>query len=306
VRNHLNQEFVMNVQPFVESQDLLDQPTTLKKRLQEDGYLFFRNLVDPEPLHNLLVNILNICKKHNWLLQGSKLLDRKGRADAYEGYFEFTDVYRELQKLEDFHGLPHHPKIISTLSAILGGQVFPHPRNIARVTLPGSAKMTTPSHQDYVFIQGSQEFYTVWFPLCDCPEELGGLIVARGSHKNGILPTHEAEGTGGLCSIVDDEAQEWLGSDFRSGDIIIFHSLTVHKAYPNVTEDLLRISCDFRYQTLAEPVVVWDTLRPHMQLHSWEDIYSSWHHDTYKYYWHQYKLNVIPAVEPWEVPPTFK
>ena len=294
----------MRIHPFVESQDFLDQPAALKNRLKEDGYLFFRNLVDREPLQDLLVEMLDICKKHGWLLEGSELTDRKGKADAYEGYFEFTDVYREIQRLENFHRLSHHGNIISTLSVIMGDRVFPHPRNIARVTLPGSAKMTTPSHQDYVFIQGSQQFCTLWLPLCDCPEELGGLIIARGSHHNGILPTHEAEGTGGLCSIVDDEAQEWVSSDFHLGDAILFHSLTVHKAYPNTTKETLRLSCDFRYQPVSDPVVVWDTLRPHMQLHSWEDIYSNWERVEYKYYWHQYELHVIPGLNPWQVPPT--
>ena len=294
----------MKLHPFVESQDLLDQPSTLRKRLQDDGYLFLKNLMDRGTLQSLLEDVLDICKKHDWLLEGSELLHRKGRADAYSGYFEFTNVYREMQKLENFHLLSHHPSIVSTLTGILGGQVFPHPRNIARITLPKSAKVTTPSHQDYVFIQGSQEFYSVWLPLSDCPQALGGLVVARGSHKDGILPTHEAEGTGGLCSIVDDQAQEWHTSDFQLGDFIIFHSLTVHKALPNVTKDLLRVSCDFRYQLLAEPVVVWDSLRPHMQLHSWEDIYSNWNNDDCKYYWHQYELHVVPGVNPGEVDPT--
>jgi len=294
----------MEVKPFTESQDSIDQPSILQKRLDEDGYLFFRGLLEPEPLQNLLTEILEICKKHNWLLEGSDLKERKGRADAYQGYFEYTDVYRDLQKLENFHLLSHHPKILSMLSGALGSQVFPHPRNIARVTLPGSSKATTPSHQDYVFIQGSQQFHTVWFPLSDCPKELGGLIVAKGTHKKGILPTKEAEGTGGLCTVLDEDAQEWVSSDFQLGDVIMFHSLTVHKAYPNVTKEHLRISCDFRYQPLAEPVVVWDTLRPHMQLHSWEDIYSNWSKDDYKYYWHKYQLNVVPGLDPWEVQPT--
>ncbi|NIR51452.1 phytanoyl-CoA dioxygenase family protein, partial [candidate division KSB1 bacterium] len=225
----------MKIHPFVESQDLLDQPAALRKRLDDDGYLFFRNLVEREPLEGLLVEILEICQKHGWLLEGSELIERKGKADAFDGYFEFTDVYREIQKLENFHRLSHDSNIISTLCTIMNDRVFPHPRNIARVTLPGSTKMTTPSHQDYVFIQGSQQFFTLWMPLSDCPRELGGLIVARGSHKNGVFPTHEAEGTGGLCSVVDDDAQEWVSSDFRLGDAILFHSLMVHKAYPNIT-----------------------------------------------------------------------
>src|SRR5574341_202796 len=287
--------------PFVESQNFLDQPEVLRKRLEENGYLFFRSLLDHEPLLRVRRQMLEICQKHGWLLNGSDIEEGRGRADAYSGYFEFTPVYREIQLLEDFHALPHHPKIVNTLTAVLGGKIFPHPRNISRITLPGSLKMTTPPHQDYVFIQGTRRVYTVWFPLNDCPRPLGGLGIAAGSHRLGVLPTKNAEGTRGLCTDIDETKQEWHTGDFHLGDAIIFNALTVHKAYHNTTKDTLRLSCDFRYQLADEPLV-WDTLRPHMQLHSWETIYANWKADTYKYYWHNYSLQVVPGVHPAQVP----
>lgn len=290
--------------PLVESQHLLNQPGALRERLAEDGYIFMRGLLDRARLLGLRMEILEICQKHGWLLPGSKLEEGKGRADAYSGYFEFTPVYREMQYLENFHALAHDPQILKTLETALGGPVFPHARNIARITLPGSSKMTTPSHQDHVFIQGSQEVYTVWFPLSDCPVALGGLGIARGSHRAGIFPTKEAEGTGGLCADVDESKYEWHKGDFSLGDVIMFHSLTVHKAYDNTTADLLRLSCDFRYQPFSAPQVVWDSFRPHMQHHGWENIYKNWKQDSLKFYWHQYALQLLPCVHPAQVKPT--
>ena len=35
------------IKPFVESNDVLDQPDMLRARAKRDGYLFFRNLIDP-------------------------------------------------------------------------------------------------------------------------------------------------------------------------------------------------------------------------------------------------------------------
>jgi ectoine hydroxylase-related dioxygenase (phytanoyl-CoA dioxygenase family) len=292
----------MTEHPFIESQNSLKQPEVLRQRLEANGYLFFRNLLDHEPLLRVRRQMLEICQKHGWLLNGSNILEGRGRADAYSGYFEFTPVYREIQLLEDFHALPHHPKIVNTLAAVLGGTIFPHPRNISRITLPGSLKMTTPPHQDYVFIQGTRRVYTVWFPLSDCPRPLGGLGIAAGSHRLGVLPTKNAEGTGGLCTDVDETTLEWHAGDFHLGDVIIFPALTLHKAYHNTTKETLRLSCDFRYQLANEPLV-WDTIRPHMQLHSWETIYANWKADTYKYYWLNYSLQVVPGVHPAQVPP---
>ncbi len=122
-------------------------------------------------------------------------------------------------------------------------------------------------------------------------------LISKGSDE----ATKPSEGTGGLCTDVDETKLEWHSSDFNLGDMIIFNALTVHKAYPNITQDTLRLSCDFRYQLANEPLV-WDTIRPHMQLHSWENIYSNWKSDTYKYYWHKYSLQVVPGVHPAQVP----
>ena len=288
--------------PLIESQNILNQPQILRQRLEADGYLFLRNLLEPETLLNVRRQFLEICRKHGWLLNGGDIMEGRGRADAYSGYFEFTPVYADIQLLEDFHALPHHPKIVNTLAAVLGGTIFPHPRNISRITLPGSLKMTTPPHQDYVFIQGTRRVYTVWFPLSDCPRPLGGLGVAAGSHRLGVLPIKKAEGTGGLCTDVDENKLEWHTSDFNLGDVIVFHALMVHKAYHNTTPETLRLSCDFRYQLAGEPLV-WDTIRPHMQMHSWETIYANWKSEVHKYYWHQYALQVVPGVHPEKVPP---
>jgi len=294
----------MTEKSLIESQELLSQPEALRQRLAEDGYLFFRGLLPLAPLRSLRQEILEICDRHGWLVPGTKREEGRGRADAYSGYFEFTEVYREMQFLESFHALAHEATILRTLEIALGGPVFPHARNIARITLPGSAKMTTPSHQDYVFIQGSREVCTVWFPLGDCPVALGGLGLARGSHRKGIFPTKEAEGTGGLCADVREEKFEWHKGDFRMGDFITFNSLMVHKAYDNTSKDLLRLSCDFRYQPFREPQVVWDSFRPHMQHHGWESIYREWKEAKYKFYWHQYALQVVPSVHPAQVQAT--
>ncbi len=292
----------MTEHPFVESQNFLNQPEVLRQHLEKHGYLFFRNLLDHESLLRVRRQMLEICQKHDWLLAGSDLMKGQGRTDAYSGHFEFTAVYADIQKLEEFHTLAHHPQIVNTLAAILGGTILPHPRNIARITLPGNLKITTPPHQDYVFIQGTRRVYTAWFPLSDCPRPLGGLGIATGSHRLGVLPTKNAEGTGNLSIALGENKLTWHTGDFYLGDVIIFQALTVHKAYHNTMPDLMRLSCDFRYQLANEPLV-WDSLRPHMQLHSWETIYANWKADTYKYYWHNHALQVVPGVHPLQVPP---
>ncbi len=46
---------------------------------------------------------------------------------------------------------------------------------------------------------------------------------------------------------------EWVGGEINAGDLLIFHSLTVHEAAPNRSNQL-RISIDCRFQSFDNPV----------------------------------------------------
>jgi ectoine hydroxylase-related dioxygenase (phytanoyl-CoA dioxygenase family) len=95
-------------------------------------------------------------------------------------------------------------------------------------------------------VRGSPALWTVWIPLGDCPLDLGGLAVAPGSHRHGLLP-HAGEGTGQQGVDVAPEAT-WESADYRCGDVLAFHGLTLHRALENRTTHRLRLSADFRYE----------------------------------------------------------
>ena len=64
-------------------------------------------------------------------------------------------------------------------------------------------------------------------------------------------------GTGGH-GIVDEKYAaynlRWLTTDFRLGDLLLFHSHTLHKALHNVTKDKLRVSLEYRYQRKGDDI----------------------------------------------------
>lgn len=66
--------------------------------------------------------------------------------------------------------------------------------------------------------------------------------------------------------------------------MLIFHSMTVHKALPNVTEERLRLSVDYRYQPASEPIVE-TFLKPQYGQISWEEVYAGWKSRDLQYYW---------------------
>jgi hypothetical protein len=280
------------MQQFSIANGLIDRPEKLRKQASADGYLFFRNLMDTEELSNVRRQILLICAEHGWLKPGTDPNDAIA-ADGVahiEGEPEFFEVYRKVLGLEGLHALAHSPELIGMFDTLFGEHTFVHPRNIARIIFPKVVQYSTPAHQDYIHIRGTTETWTAWIPLSDCPQTLGSLAVLQGSHVAGVYPTHTALGAGGLGIDTNDMPLTWAASDFQAGDVIVFHSLLVHKGLPNLTEDRLRVSVDFRYQGETQPIDR-SSLEPHHQRQTWEEIYAGWMSKEHQFYWKSLKLN---------------
>jgi hypothetical protein len=282
--------------PFEDSTPLLNDAQALRARMDRDGFFYFRGLLPREAVLDLRRQILGVCQKYGWLAPDAPLMD--GIADpSVEQMVPFCGVgvtqeaYADVYRLEAFHRLAQHPAILSVMSSLMGEEVLVHPRHIARLMFPTKANAPTPPHQDHIFIQGSKTVFTCWMPLGDCSESLGGLRVMRGSHKLGVLPVRTAEGAGGRTVILDGVDQEWTHGDFAAGDALIFHSLTVHRAVPNLLPDHLRLSVDYRYQAISLPVEE-KSLRTHCDVLTWDEAYAGWPSDDLKYYWRRYHLDM--------------
>ena len=293
-----------SIEEFTVSNDILDDPVRLRQRLDAEGYLFIRDLQDPALLAALRLDILQVCRAGGWIRAGTDL--EEGIADisqrCTEGNIEYTDVYHEIYKLESFHRAAHVPVVLDTMSKIIGRTALPHPQKIARLWFPQYTDHTTPVHQDFVHFQGAFETYTCWTPLSACPLELGGLAVLPGSHKiDAVHDHHFSLGAGGLAIDDADLDSNWATTNYALGDTLIFHSLTVHKALPNLTPDRLRISLDNRYSAIDQPLAA-HMLEPHLARFSpldWEAIYQGWASTDLQYYWRDLDLQILPKDESW-------
>ena len=106
-------------------------------------------------------------------------------------------VLPALVRAPAFNSLPEHPALVATAEKLLGDSVLVHQRKIARIGFPQNEGHQTPAHQDFFHIRGAEETYTAWAPLGDCPQQLGCLAVADGSHKAGFREHAPSSGPGG-------------------------------------------------------------------------------------------------------------
>ena len=261
---------------LTDSAPLLQDAPALRGRLAEDGYLFFRSLLPVDDVQQVRTGVFGVLASAGWLADGATVQSPVPTAAAVrEGGPGYFDAYVGIQRLQPLHELAHHPALTRLMQDILDEPLLVHPRKIARTSLPKDDEYTPP-HQDYRLIQGSVDTLTCWVPLGDCPASLGSLRMLRGSHLDGLVEADPGKGPGGLQVEVDDDDPRWCTSDYRAGDVIVFTSLTVHGALRN-NEEHLRFSCDFRYQSLREPVLA-ASLDPHYapQVPPWESLAEGW------------------------------
>eukprot|EP01084_Bolivina_argentea_P303720 524444_1 len=278
----------------------------IQSKVNEDGYLFIRNLIPTSDILTVRKDIIKILHKYNWIdsqqddiYYDAKCTNIKPKIEAIEDP-NYWPVFDEIQCLESFHTLAHNKNLINCLNNILYPQTtFAHPRNIFRILFPKHNYWKTPPHQDWIYIQGTKNVYTSWIPLDNTPKEMGPLSILIGSHKYDILPIVKCEGAGGMGiddifienELINKKGCIWGTTDFNMGDVLLFNSYNVHKAMDN-NSDKLRISCDFRYQPINEEIVN-GSLLPHWGRMEWDQIYSQWNNNDIKYYWKNCDLNVV-------------
>ena len=276
-----------NIGTMFESNHLLGKPAALNAKLNEDGYLFFRQIIDSKKLLELRQQIISVLIDNQWVLPNVSKMEAKAiglpRREGEDGFF---GAYNQIIKLEKFYELAHDENLTSVMRQVLGPSAFPHPLSIARLVFPNNPEITTPPHQDYPNNQGTSQLTASWIPLGDCKISDGALAILKGSHKLGLLPLQFHLGAGNRSAVLPEESEnlEWVSADFSLGDILLFPSLTIHKSLVNHNTENMRLSVDFRYQCEGEKITE-PCLNPHFNQLTWDEIYKEWNSDKYQYYW---------------------
>jgi hypothetical protein len=284
---------------FEDATPLLATPERLREQADRDGFLFFKGLVPADVIADLRRQMLETMDQYGWFRKDRPLDEGLIDPQAVQDLEPFCgcglshEAYLAIYKLELFHGLAHHPNVLRVFEELYGEPVLPHPRNIARCMVPCPANKPTPLHQDFIHVQGTRAAWTTWIPIGRVPRELGGLSVLKGSHKLGVLGVTAAEGAGGLETILCNVNLPWIEHDYEPGDVLTFHSCTVHKSLPNQLNDRIRLSVDYRYQPAADDIEE-KSLKVHCQMAEWDEIYQGWQNEALKYYWQNKELRLSP------------
>ncbi|MDA1191747.1 MAG: phytanoyl-CoA dioxygenase family protein [Candidatus Poribacteria bacterium] len=241
--------------PFVESTDLFGNSEALRNRLDQDGYLFFKSLLPTSPVQRAYLDILQTLDSRG-LLDPSEPFEsgifKGGEPPARDS---LLDLHRDINRIDSFEALASQPNVLSVVGSLIDGEVLVHTRIICRVKYPNDPYDAVSPHQDFWYVKGSHETVTCWMPLMPMDETTGGLAIARGSHRLGVLEHETGEASRFAGAAVNSDLLEWHRSDFEVGDAFLFSSLTIHQGLLNRSRRI-RLSVDYRYQeagTTIEP-----------------------------------------------------
>lgn len=243
-----------------DSSDCIDDIDELRSRIAEDGYLFIRDFHDQEIIQKGREEVLT----H---LQEEGLLDPNEPVEAAKVHPDWEADEFDMSGSSWTH-YPHLEQLIEGEGTMDFFRRFFDAKPFVLDRKRGRAKATgyfTGFHIDRIFMgRGTEELYTMWRPIGDCPVEMGPLVVCPGSHNHERMK----ETYGSLDVDVDkvnpffsfdardviDTMQAPLATaDFNAGDVLIFDTYMLHGSLTNQT-DRFRISIDTRYQSIEEPV----------------------------------------------------
>jgi hypothetical protein len=242
---------------------LMHDGAALRSTLDADGYVFLRSAVSPSSIAAARRDGLGVLAAGGFVSGGDD--------NYWTGTGDPTQVsVNAITTLQSIRAL-HRTLEMKTIYRLLFGEegsVFE--TTTVRFTFPGDDVHVVPPHQDAVSNGPNTDFLTFWIPLVDVPREMGGLAVAAGSHRAGLLrhvdhPTQESVFFPGQRqpSIALDavDADSWRTADYEAGDLVVFHAHTVHGGGPNRT-DRVRLSVDGRAQPSSTPLA-WSNSQPH-------------------------------------------
>ena len=205
-------------------------PRQIKADFDRDGYVAIPSFLNP-------LQVDQIQKRMDEYLR-----DVVPYVSPKHKFYEDKDRPETLKHLVDLSN--HDPffgrmffseQFVGLAELLLNGPV--QGANLQWFNKPPQFGNPTPPHQDgYYFMLEPNEAVTMWLALDEVDEENGCVRYIPGSHKRGIRPHSRTTTLGfsqGISDYGDEDCAVEVPMHARPGDLLVHHSLTVHRANGN-------------------------------------------------------------------------
>ena len=217
----------------------------LRQVFESDGFVVFPEFVCGEELIELTSQVDRFLKTIAPTLPPDQVF--------YEDKEDPTTL-KQIQQMGDhdawFNKLCLSSRFRTIAEFLLEGPVVP--KNLQFFNKPPRVGQPTPAHQDgYYFMLDPCEAVTMWFALDEVDEENGCVRYVKGSHLAGMRQHARTKTLGFSQGIVGfpehQDLQDEISCPAKSGDLLVHHALTIHRAAGNQSATRNRRALGFIY-----------------------------------------------------------
>jgi ectoine hydroxylase-related dioxygenase (phytanoyl-CoA dioxygenase family) len=232
----------------------------LLERLERDGYLFFKGIIDPEKVLEFRKVYFNALEPSGLLKAGTEPVQGIASGDGFDWELARQAIFKQVVPGLEYAQFCTQPVIKGFFEWFFAGEVHLHKRKLIRHTRVNDT-WTTPAHYDLVYLrEGTDHLLSAWIPLGAVPVLRGGLLYLEGSHRiyqaidrsegGQLRAEHITYDLPGLAERFDTR---WLIADYEPGDMVVHSPYLVHATTDNVDpQGVMRLSTDIRYQPTNE------------------------------------------------------
>lgn len=226
----------------------LDSPKLAKKlrsNFLKDGYIFFPGFLNEEEISLVKKKITEFIETK---------VEKMDNKDVYYEDINNKDTLKQLQRLYEFdpffYDMMFGSRFEKLASILLNDGVVG--KNLQYFNKPPKIGKATPPHQDgYYFMLEPNEAVTMWMALEPVDDNNGCVRYVKGSHRYGMRDHGRTRTVGFSQGITDYGCPNDLENEVffptKAGDLLVHHSLTVHRADRNTNETRSRKAIGFIY-----------------------------------------------------------
>ena len=223
-----------------------------------DGAIILRGAIPAEAFDAIEKDLLariDILEKHHDIVPTEGLNARllqlyEKLPDSQSALYDAMPLAPSLSRFAALEAIQH------VTAQLLSPAVSIHPRRLLLMSPPQNEWHLPVWHQDWYYNEGPALTLTLYAPLQRTTPHNGGLKLALGEWKNGVLPHDRYDhGVQSKWQSISPEAVQAFRAvaepELERGDILLFNSLVPHSAQVN-RSSAVRMVVNLRFQDLTD------------------------------------------------------
>ena len=205
----------------------------LKKKFDLDGYIVIPGFVPSRELEEVQRELDRYIAER---------VPEIPRSDVYYEDRSDPSTLKQMARIKQhdpyFASLIGRPKWSGLAKALLADDVVEFELEWFNKP-PGSGKPTPPHQDGYYFMLEPNEALTMWLALDPVDKSNGCVRYIPGSHRKGLRPHGRSEMLGFSQAVADyglEDQEAEAAIIAQPGDLLVHHSLTIHRADGNPTQ----------------------------------------------------------------------